>query len=55
MHAFDFQVTAEDIKYAESKVFKNGGKFDDERVDYISSFDTFDLQAVPGSGKQPQF
>ena len=25
--------------------------FDDERLDFIKSFSTIDLQAVPGSGK----
>lgn len=46
-----FQVTDEDIQYAEQILFKKQDVFDDERIEFIKELATSDLQAVPGSGK----
>jgi DNA helicase II / ATP-dependent DNA helicase PcrA len=46
-----FQVTDEDIQYAEQILFDKQGVFDQERIDFIKQVETCDLQAVPGSGK----
>ncbi|HLP37011.1 UvrD-helicase domain-containing protein [Lacibacter sp.] len=46
-----FQVTDEDIQYAEQILFKKQGVFDKERIEFIEELGTCDLQAVPGSGK----
>lgn len=47
----EFEVTEDDIKYAEAKLLPPGYSFDPERVAFIRDFRTLDLQAVPGSGK----
>ena len=47
----EFEITDEDIHYAESILLSEGCSFDDERVKFIKNLDTIDLQAVPGSGK----
>ncbi len=47
-------VTKEDIEFAESILLPTGMTFIDEekeRINFISNFDTNDLNAVPGSGK----
>lgn len=46
----DIKITTDDIKYAESILLKEGC-FDQQRIEFITNFDTLDLQAVPGSGK----
>ncbi|HIC8646072.1 TPA: UvrD-helicase domain-containing protein [Elizabethkingia meningoseptica] len=46
-----FNVSLEDIRYAESVLLPEGKTFDEERISFIRNFDTIDLQAVPGSGK----
>jgi hypothetical protein len=46
-----FNVTDEDISYAESVLLPSGKYFDDERRNFIRNLETIDLQAVPGSGK----
>lgn len=50
MHA-GINITDDDITIAESLLFSNGEKFDEERIVFIKNLDTIDLQAVPGSGK----
>lgn len=47
----DFEITDEDIQYAEGILFSEGGSFDDKRINFIKNLETIDLQAVPGSGK----
>lgn len=47
----EINITPEDIQYAESVLLPAGQHFNPERIDYIKSFETIDLQAVPGSGK----
>lgn len=47
----EINVTKEDIRYAESILLPEGIHFNEERIAYIKSFETLDLQAVPGSGK----
>ncbi|WP_210150743.1 UvrD-helicase domain-containing protein [Chryseobacterium scophthalmum] len=44
-------ISAEDIRYAESILLPEGKIFDEERISFIQNFETIDLQAVPGSGK----
>ncbi|AJH15579.1 UvrD-helicase domain-containing protein [Myroides profundi] len=44
------KINNEDI-YKSEQIFINDAKFDLERLDFISDFSTFDLLAVPGSGK----
>lgn len=46
-----FNISPEDIRYAESILLPAGNCFDEERVSFIRNFETIDLQAVPGSGK----
>lgn len=46
-----FNISADDIRYAESILLPEGKTFDEERVSFIRNFETIDLQAVPGSGK----
>lgn len=47
----NFNISDEDIEFAESILLKGRGSFDKERIDFIRDFQTRDLQAVPGSGK----
>lgn len=47
----EFEISEDDIRYAEKILLPSGKKFDPERVNFISKFKTIDLQAVPGSGK----
>lgn len=44
-------ITNDDIQYAERMILPEGKKFDKERIEFIKDLSTFDLQAVPGSGK----
>ncbi len=44
------EIKDSDIAYSE-KILIGGGKFDNERVDFIKDLRTLDLQSVPGSGK----
>jgi hypothetical protein len=44
-------VTPQDIEYAQQILLGEGDSFDDERITFITNFETIDLQAVPGSGK----
>ncbi len=46
-----FEVSTEDISYAEKILLGHDQHFDDERIAFIKDFSTLDLQAVPGSGK----
>ncbi|MDR3026607.1 UvrD-helicase domain-containing protein [Chryseobacterium sp.] len=46
-----FNVSIDDIRYAESILLPEGKTFNEERVSFIRNFETIDLQAVPGSGK----
>jgi len=46
-----FDITEDDISYAESILLPEGQKFDTQRRSFINNYDTIDLQAVPGSGK----
>ncbi len=50
----EINITAEDIKYAESILLNGDESFRDdknERIDFIKNLETIDLHAVPGSGK----
>src|SRR5690606_14128965 len=47
----EFEISEDDIRYAEKILLPSGKTFDPERVDFIRNFNTIDLQAVPGSGK----
>lgn len=46
-----FEISEEDIAYAESVLLPEGKVFDTQRRAFIRNFETIDLQAVPGSGK----
>ncbi|WP_313093843.1 UvrD-helicase domain-containing protein [Chryseobacterium flavum] len=46
-----FNVSIDDIRYAESILLPEGKTFNEERISFIRNFETIDLQAVPGSGK----
>lgn len=46
-----FNISDEEIQYAEGLLLPVGKTFDDERKAFIRNFNTIDLQAVPGSGK----
>lgn len=47
----EFQISDDDIAFAESALLPAGASFDEERRQFIRCLDTTDLQAVPGSGK----
>lgn len=47
----EFEISEDDIRYAEKILLPSGKTFNPERVDFIGNFNTIDLQAVPGSGK----
>lgn len=47
----EFEISKDDIRYAEKILLPSGKTFNPERVDFIHNFNTIDLQAVPGSGK----
>lgn len=47
----EFDITVDDIRYAEKILLPTGKEFDDERRTFIKNLKTIDLQAVPGSGK----
>ena len=47
----EFNITDDDIQYAEGILLPKGKHFNDVRVAYIKDFRTMDVQAVPGSGK----
>ena len=47
----EFQISDDDIAFAESALLPTGANFDEERRRFIKCLDTADLQAVPGSGK----
>lgn len=47
----EFQISDDDITFAESALLPAGATFDEERSRFIKCLDTADLQAVPGSGK----
>ncbi|MEZ8769117.1 UvrD-helicase domain-containing protein [Vibrio alginolyticus] len=44
------EIKDSDVTYSE-KILIGGGKFDNERVEFIKDLRTLDLQSVPGSGK----
>lgn len=46
-----FNVSDDDIAYAEGVLLPHGESFDEERRIFIRDLGTLDLQAVPGSGK----
>lgn len=46
-----FDITDDDICYAERILLPQGANFDHERCEFIRNLSTIDLQAVPGSGK----
>jgi hypothetical protein len=46
-----FNISDEEIQYAEQILLPTDKTFDLDRVDFIRNFNTLDLQAVPGSGK----
>lgn len=46
-----FNISDDDISYAERILLPAGGTFDYERRVFIKNLDTLDLRAVPGSGK----
>ena len=45
------EISDDYISEAEKILLGTNGKFDEERRSFITDFETFDLQAVPGSGK----
>lgn len=47
----EFSITEADIERAEAILLNVGKQFDPQRRQFIQSFETLDLQAVPGSGK----
>ncbi|RXJ51221.1 UvrD-helicase domain-containing protein [Gelidibacter gilvus] len=47
----EFNITEEDIRYAQKILLPDGKVFDEERITFIRNLNTIDLQAVPGSGK----
>ena len=47
----EFNITNEDIRYAQKILLPDGKKFDEEGITFIRNLNTIDLQAVPGSGK----
>lgn len=47
----EFNITGEDIRFAQKILLPDGKEFDEERITFIRNLNTIDLQAVPGSGK----
>lgn len=47
----EFNVSDDDIEYAERVLLPQGESFDEERRTFIRDLGTLDVQAVPGSGK----
>lgn len=46
-----FNITDEEIRFAEQILLPEGKEFDPDAKEFIKNLDTIDLQAVPGSGK----